>query len=122
MADQYGLVQVTEMQGVAQVARACISHLLTQMVGSAEISFDFYREWNGGWRVGVDVSGPIRGHMDFILFHTPQGGILAMPQKLPEAWRVRRGVEASDGSVWTINQQGFFVPFEPPASDGPPVG
>jgi hypothetical protein len=54
--------------------------------------------------------------MDFVLFHTPAGGILAIPPKLPDAWRTRRGVQASDGSRWTVDDAGMFVPFAP---DGP---
>lgn len=112
MAEECNLTQVTEMQGVTKLARECITTLIKEMTGSEEITFDFYREWSGGWRVGVDVTGPVSGHMDFILFHTPGGGLLAMPAKLPEAWRTRRGVTASDGSIWTINNAGMFVPFE----------
>lgn len=110
----YGLTQITDMQGVAKTARECIAKLIHAMTGSDDISFDFYREWSGGWRVGVDVRGPISGHMDFILFQTPQGGLLAMPQKLPEVWRIKRGVEATDGSVWTISDEGLFVPLGSP--------
>jgi hypothetical protein len=43
--------------------------------------------------------------MDFILFHTPQGGILAMPAQLPQRWRVQ-GILASDGSLWTMDEAG----------------
>ncbi len=111
MAEQYGLTQVTELHGLQKIARECITTLIVQMTGSENISFDFYREWNGGWRVGVDVSGPISGHMDFILFHTPQGGVLAMPHRLPETWRTRYGVAASDDTLWTIDDAGYFVPF-----------
>jgi hypothetical protein len=116
MTDQHGLTQVTEMQGVTRIARDCITNLIYEMTGSEEIAFDFYREWSGGWRVGVDVTGPISGHMDFVLFHTPAGGILAIPPKLPDAWRTRRGVQASDGSRWTVDDAGMFVPFVPDGS------
>lgn len=111
MAENDGLTQVTELKGLQKTARECITDLIVQMTGSENISFDFYREWNGGWRVGVDVSGPISGHMDFILFHTPRGGLLAIPQRLPEVWRKRYGVAASDETLWTVDDTGYFVPF-----------
>ena len=111
MTEQHGLIPVTEMHRLTSTARECITRLIDQMTGSDNITFDFYREWSGGWRVAVDVTGPISGHMDFVLFHTPQGGLLAMPQQLPTVWRTHYGVEASDGSRWTIDDQGNFIPF-----------
>lgn len=110
MSDQ--LVPVTEMHGIQTTARQCIMKLIEQMTGSSDMSFDFYREWSGGWRVDVEVRGPISGSMDFILFQTPQGGILAMPAQLPERWRTQYGVEASDGSLWTFDDEGRLCPMQ----------
>jgi hypothetical protein len=103
------LPQVTDMQGVLPTARQCIQQLIESRTGSSDISFDVYREWSGGWRIAAQVRGPVSGSMDFILFHTPQGGILAMPAQLPARWRAQ-GIEASDGSLWTMNEAGKIVP------------
>lgn len=104
-------MQVTDLHGLAPLARQCIKDALTGLLGDAELSYDFYREWNGGWRVRVDVAG--RGRLDFVLFHTPQGALLALPLPMPERWRVATGLPASDGSVWTFNDEGNVVPFSP---------
>lgn len=109
------LTQVTDLQGLAPLARQMIQQLIAQRTGSSDISFDIYREWSGGWRVAVDVRGPVSGHMDFILFHTPAGGLLAMPAQLPARWRAEYGgVPASDGSLWTMDEQGRILPGTPP--------
>lgn len=104
---------VTDMQGVLPTARECIRTLLAERTGSTDITFDVYREWSGNWRIATEVRGPVNGTMDFILLHTPQGGILAMPARLPERWRTQHGIAASDGSLWTMDDEGYIVPFEP---------
>jgi hypothetical protein len=103
------ITQVTDMQGVLPTARQCIRQLIESRTGSSDITFDVYREWSGGWRIAAQVSGPVSGSMDFILFHTPQGGILAMPAQLPARWRAQ-GIAASDGSLWTMDEQGKIRP------------
>lgn len=105
---------ITDMQGVLPVARQCIRQLLEERTGSTDMTFDVYREWSGGWRIATQVRGPVSGEMDFILLYTPQGAVLAMPARLPERWRTRQGVPASDGSLWTMNDEGYIVPFEQP--------
>jgi hypothetical protein len=98
------------MQGVLPLARECIRRLITERTGSTEISYDAYREWGGNWRIAIEVRGPVTGTMDFILFHTTGGGILAMPAQLPQRWRVQ-GIPASDGSLWTMDDAGRVVPL-----------
>jgi hypothetical protein len=112
MSEQRMPTQVTDLQGIQPIARECIQRTIEQMTGSTDMSFDFYREWNGAWRVDVEVRGPISGAMDFILFHTPQGGILAMPAQVPERWR-SSGIEASDGSRWSFDDEGMLCAVEP---------
>jgi hypothetical protein len=102
---------ITDMQGILPTARACIAKLLEERTGSTDITLDAYREWSGGWRIATQVRGPVSGSMDFILLRTPQGGVLAMPAQLPERWRLQHGIEASDGSVWTMDDEGRIVPF-----------
>jgi hypothetical protein len=111
MAKQAELPQVTDMQGLLPIVRQCISELITQRTGSSDISLDVYREWSGGWRVAAEVRGPVSGHMDFILFHTPQGGVLAMPARMPERWRAQ-GIAASDGTRWTMDEEGRLLALD----------
>lgn len=107
-------VPLTDMQGWLPTARAAIRTLLEERIGSVEISFDVYREWSGGWRIATEVRGAVSGTMDFILLLTPQGGLLAMPAQLPERWRLSYGIAASDGSRWTMDDEGRVVPFAGP--------
>ncbi len=110
-------VPITDMHTIAGTARRCIEEFLFHMLGECEIAYDFYREWNGGWRVRTEISGSTTGRLDFVLFTTPQGGMLALPHPFPESWRVQHGVAASDGSIWTLSDDGDVVPFFP----SPPV-
>ena len=105
--------QVTDLHGLAPIARNCIREALTRLIGDADLSYDFYREWNGGWRVRVDIAGRVSGSLDFVLFHTPQGALLALPVPMPERWRVATGVTANDGSIWTLSDEGEVTPFTP---------
>lgn len=100
---------LTDLRRRAPAARAAIGALLTSLLGPCELQYEFYREWNGCWRCRVDVAG--RGRLDFTLLDTPGGGILAMPRPLPERWRTVTGVQASDGSVWTLDDAGQLAPF-----------
>jgi hypothetical protein len=109
-------VPLTDMQGWLPTARECIRALLTERLGDVEITYDVYREWSGGWRIATEVRGPVSGGMDFVLLRTPQGGLLAMPARLPERWR-RAGVAASDGSRWTMDDEGRIVPVGAPSED-----
>lgn len=104
-------VSLTELHGHAPLTRRCIADLLTQRLGPVELTYDFYREWNGGWCVRVAVAG--RGQMDFALLQTPGGGLLPLPRPLPERWRTTTGIAASDGSVWTLDDQGQLIPLDP---------
>jgi hypothetical protein len=112
LMNQAEVTPITDMQGVLPIARECITRLITERAGSSDITFDVYREWSGGWRIATQVRGPLSGQMDFILLRTPQGGILAMPARMPERWRLLYGIEASDGTRWTMDNQGRIVPFE----------
>lgn len=111
MAETSGPTQVTDLHGLAPAARQCIQQALAQLLGDVELDYDFYREWSGGWRVRVDVKGRVTGQLDFVLFHTPQGALLALPIPMPERWRVTCGLPASDGSWWTLNDDGEVTPF-----------
>ncbi len=108
-------VQITDLRKLAPRVRQCIAAALNRLIGEAELSYDFYREWNGGWRVRVTIAGRVQGKLDFVLFHTPQGALLAMPIPLPERWRIHEGVMASDTSLWTLSDEGAVVPFLPRA-------
>lgn len=102
-------VQITDLHQLAPRVRDCIKNALAPLVGDAALSYDFYREWSGGWRVRVDVEG--RGQLDFALFHTAQGALLALPIPMPERWRVSTGIAADDGSLWTLGDDGQIVLF-----------
>jgi hypothetical protein len=112
LMNQAEVTPITDMQGVLPVARECITRLIAERTGSNDITFDVYREWSGGWRIATQVRGPLSGQMDFILLRTPQGSILAMPARMPERWRLLYGIEASDGTRWTMDNEGRIVPFE----------
>ncbi len=101
-------VPLTDLRRRAPIARQCIHATLTRLLGEVELRYEFYREWNGCWRVRVDVAD--RGQLDFTLLDTPGGGLLALPRPLPERWRAI-GVLASDGSVWTVNEAGELAPM-----------
>ncbi len=96
-------VPLTDLRRRAPIARRCIHATLTRLLGEVELRYEFYREWNGCWRVRVDVAE--RGQLDFTLLDTPGGGLLALPRPLPERWRAA-GVVASDGTVWTVDETG----------------
>jgi hypothetical protein len=110
-----GLTLVTDLHGLAPIIRRYLAELLEPLLGGIELDYDFYREWNGSWRVRVLFEGRVSGDLDFALLHTPAGGILALPRPFPESWRYSRGVTASDGSVWTLTEDDRLVPFPPPA-------
>lgn len=101
--------QITELHGLAPQARQQIQTALDELLGEVELDYDFYREWSGGWRVRVTVSG--RGMLDFVLFHTPTGALLALPIPMPERWRTSTGLAASDNSRWTLSDEGEVTPF-----------
>jgi hypothetical protein len=113
MSDLQRPTPLTDLRKRAPAARATISELLGGLLGPCELSYDFFREWNGCWRVRVEVTG--RGRLEFTLLDTPGGGILAMPRPLPERWRTETGIRASDGSLWTLDAAGELVAFPPGA-------
>lgn len=102
---------LTDLRKRAPVARKLIAELLSELLGPVELAYDFYREWNGCWKVRTTFSGAAAGRLEFTLLDTPAGGMLAMPRPLPEQWRTITGIRASDGSVWTIDEQGQLAPF-----------
>jgi len=99
--------QVTDLQGLAPRARALITASLAERLGPVELDFDFHREWNGGWRCRVDVTG--RGRLEFVLFSCADGALLALPHPLPPRWRDARGFAAEDGTRWSFDVEGQVV-------------
>lgn len=110
MSDQLP-TPLTDLRRRAPVARKLISEVLTELVGPVELTYDFYREWNGCWKVRVTISGGASGRLEFTLLDTPGGGMLAMPRPLPERWRTTTGVRATDGTRWTLDATGNLAPF-----------
>ncbi len=102
---------LTDLRRRAPVARTIIREVLTELIGQVELQYDFYREWNGCWKVRVTISGAASGALEFTLLDTPGGGMLAMPRPLPERWRSATGIRATDGSRWTLDGAGALVPF-----------
>lgn len=102
---------LTDLRRRVPEARALIADLLTSLIGPFDLDYDFYREWNGCWKVRVTLHGASTGVLDFTLLTTPAGGMLALPRPLPERWRQHTGIRASDGTVWTLDDQGNLVPF-----------
>lgn len=107
--------QVTEFHGAAPRARALITRALEERLGPVELEFDFHREWNGGWRCQVDVTG--RGSLVFVLLESPEGAMFALPHPLPARWRDARGFAAEDESRWSFDDEGQVVRLSaaPPA-------
>ncbi|MBK5963744.1 hypothetical protein CCR95_06500 [Thiocystis minor] len=104
---------LTDLRRRVSSARTLILDVLTELIGPVELRYDFYREWNGCWKVRVDLSQPIRGQIEFTLLDTPGGGMLALPRPLPERWRIETGIIASDGTRWSLDQAGALVTFPP---------
>ncbi len=105
---------LTDLRRRVNITRAHIKRVLTELIGPAELTYDFYREWNGCWKTRVDIQAPIRGQLDFTLLDTPSGGLLALPRPLPERWRMETGIVATDESRWSLDRAGVLVPFPPP--------
>jgi len=99
--------QVTDLHGLAPRARALITARLKERLGAVELVFDFHREWNGGWRCRVDVTG--RGRLEFVLFASDSGALIALPHPLPPRWRDELGFAAEDGSRWSFADDGQVV-------------
>lgn len=121
MTNESPLTQITDLRGNKAIAHELITRWLTEMIGDAEITLDFYREWSGGWRADATVRGTVNGNMDFILFAMSNGGILALPIPMPERWRAH-GIAASDGSIWSYDEQEMpilLVPAPPSPEDSP---
>ncbi len=112
MSDQFP-TPLTDLRRRAPVARKLISAMFSELVGAVELVYDFYREWNGCWKVRVSFSGAANGRLEFTLLDTPGGGMLAMPRPLPERWRTSTGIGATDGSRWTLDKSGNLAPFVP---------
>ncbi|HMQ32463.1 MAG TPA: hypothetical protein PKD53_17155 [Chloroflexaceae bacterium] len=104
---------LTDLRRRAPLARRTIAELLAELLGPVELAYEFHREWNGCWKVRVTIGGAASGRLEFTLLDTPGGGLLAMPRPLPEAWRTRAGIRASDGTRWTLDDQGQLAPFAP---------
>lgn len=113
MTDPNCPTPLTDLRKRAGQARSLIQAVLDELIGPATLEYDFHREWNGCWRVRVDITDPVRGRLDFTLLDTPGGGMLALPRPLPERWRLETGIPASDGTRWTLDTSGQLTPFEP---------
>ena len=100
---------LTDLAELSPVARELVERELEQRIPQEHTTIRFHREWSGGWRVRVEVGRPPRGKLDFVLFEIGSGAIVAMPHPMPDAWRDERGVEASDGSRWVWDAEGFPV-------------
>ncbi|TVQ87176.1 MAG: hypothetical protein EA400_11565 [Chromatiaceae bacterium] len=114
-------VPLIDLSQHVNLARGLITRLLTGLLGPVTLEQDFYREWNGCWKARVTLSGTVSGRLEFTLLATPGGGLLALPRPLPERWRTEIGIEASDGTCWTLDDAGHLTPFPPPAT-GPTNG
>lgn len=110
-AGQGGPTPLTDLRRRVGLTRGLILDTLTELLGPVDLRYDFHREWNGCWRVRVQVSGSAQGHLDFTLLDTPSGGVLALPRPLPERWRLLTGIPASDGTRWTLDESGVLLPF-----------
>jgi hypothetical protein len=100
--------EVTELQGLVPEFRRLIGESLAPFTDAA-LEYDFFREWNGGWRVRVELSGSASGRLEFVLFYTPANALLALPHPTPAAWR-GRGFSAADGTRWMFTADGGVVP------------
>jgi hypothetical protein len=112
-------IPLTDLRRRVNVARNLIRSLMTELVGPVELAFDFYREWNGCWRVRVEIKDPINGRLEFTLMDTPGGGMLALPRPLPERWRLETGIPATDGTRWTLDTEGHLMPFLSQSEEDP---
>ncbi|NTV64140.1 MAG: hypothetical protein HGA65_11470 [Oscillochloris sp.] len=100
---------LTDLRRRAPVARALIRDVLAELVGQVEIAYEFHREWNGCWQVRTKISGAASAQLTFTLLDTPGGGMLAMPRPMPSRWR-SLGVPATDGSRWSLGENGELLP------------
>ncbi|MFV9505721.1 MAG: hypothetical protein AB4911_14290 [Oscillochloridaceae bacterium umkhey_bin13] len=100
---------LTDLRRRAPEARATIRAVVDELVGPAEIRYEFHREWNGCWKVRTAIGAG--GNLEFTLLDTPGGGMLALPRPLPARLRDELGVKASDGSRWTLDANGALIPF-----------
>ncbi|WP_373509195.1 hypothetical protein [Thiocapsa sp.] len=116
---QEPLPTLTDLRRRVNVARNLIRAILTELIGPVELALDFYREWNGCWRVRVEIKDPINGRLELTLMDTPSGGALALPRPLPERWRLETGIPATDGTRWTLDTEGHRMPFYPRTSCPP---
>ena len=55
MSDQFP-TPLTDLRRRAPVARKLISAMFSELVGAVELVYDFYREWNGCWKVRASGS------------------------------------------------------------------
>ena len=95
---------LTDLKKRVNEARGLIQDLLTELVGPVSLDYDFYREWNGCWKVRVEVTGAANGRLDFTLLETAEGAMLALPRPMPERWRTQTGIPAGDGTRWTLDE------------------
>jgi hypothetical protein len=107
-------IPLIDLRRRVNLTRDLIRGMLQDLLGPVEVKCDFHREWNGCWKVLVEVSGTVSGRLECTLLETPQGGILAWPRPLPERWRLETGIPATDGSRWTFDSSGALMPFVAP--------
>lgn len=58
---------LTDLRKRVNEARRVIRDLLTERLGPVSMHYDFHREWNGCWKVQVDVSGAASGRIEVTL-------------------------------------------------------
>jgi hypothetical protein len=98
---------LTDLAGQQAAARALMRAAFVARLGAVEVTFDFHRGWNGGWRCLAQVGG--KAPLDFALLHTDAGALLALPVPFPRGWRTR-GVVDSAGVAWTVNDEAVPIP------------
>jgi hypothetical protein len=47
--------------------------------------------------------------LEFVLFTSSAGALLALPHPLPPRWRDARGFAAEDGTRWSFDDEGQVV-------------
>jgi hypothetical protein len=104
-------VPLTDLRRRVNLTRELIRRMLEELLGPVDLHYDFHREWNGCWKVLVQISGAASGRLECTLLETPGGGILALPRPFPERWRTETGIPATDGTRWTLDSAGAPTPF-----------
>jgi hypothetical protein len=112
------ITELTDLAGQTAQVRSHLTVTLTRLLNARTLDFDFFRHWNGGWRVRVEIGSERVRLLEFALLALPGGrGILPLPRPFPASWRGRTGFPATDGSLWTEDEDGQIQPFEATATE-----